>query len=256
MVSSSVGARGYTRSTMALEDLDPEQASLAQLMSDLSEEAYFAGWILGNEYMLWRAVLEGPSRFGQLELSESQVRRLRDLSSRCSGWIFYDPSRAESWAPLWFWHAAYARHISDDATLSFAPPEVWIELPTGGLCSVFAIPESDHSIRLRSTPLRAVDPMASPRFNDLCEVEPGSSFLRLRSIRQRSSWPCGAWTVTDAEFRSIEFRRLLTEAECSGALWERRPCGTVWLHFPDPSWNPARPFDGPPRRPLEQEAIE
>lgn len=33
-------------------------AALARLMSDISEEVYCAGWLIGTEWVLWRALLD------------------------------------------------------------------------------------------------------------------------------------------------------------------------------------------------------
>jgi hypothetical protein len=40
-----------------LSDLTPDQRALARYMSDLSEEAYCAGWMSGLEYALWDGLI-------------------------------------------------------------------------------------------------------------------------------------------------------------------------------------------------------
>ena len=64
-------------------------ATLASYMSELSEQAYCAGWMLDLEFDLWRAVTEGPFRYGRLELTTEHVERLRSLSQACGGWIMF-----------------------------------------------------------------------------------------------------------------------------------------------------------------------
>ena len=84
-------------------------ATLASYMSELSEQAYCAGWMLDLEFDLWRAVTEGPFRYGRLELSAEHIDRLRSLSQACGGWIRF----GDDWefVPLADWQALYAcRH--------------------------------------------------------------------------------------------------------------------------------------------------
>jgi hypothetical protein len=42
-----------------LLNLEPEAHELAQYMSDLSEDAWHAGWMDGIEFALWDAVING-----------------------------------------------------------------------------------------------------------------------------------------------------------------------------------------------------
>jgi hypothetical protein len=44
-----------------LRDLTPAQLELAEYMSDLSEEAYCAGWMRDLEYALWDAAYGGDA---------------------------------------------------------------------------------------------------------------------------------------------------------------------------------------------------
>jgi hypothetical protein len=50
-----------------LGDLTAPQRRLAEFMSELSEEAYYAGWMLELEYALWEALVDGRSEYGRLE---------------------------------------------------------------------------------------------------------------------------------------------------------------------------------------------
>ncbi len=60
--------------------------ALEDLMSDISEEYYCAGWLIGLEFTLW-SMLEGGSReFGMGVVTEDEVKRLRELSEQCGGW--------------------------------------------------------------------------------------------------------------------------------------------------------------------------
>jgi hypothetical protein len=92
-----------------LEDLTPPQRRLAELMSELSEEAYYAAWAVGLEYALWEAVLDGRSEWGMLELTEEQRTQLRQLAEECAGWIVFDDQRQEVWLSTPDWQALFAR---------------------------------------------------------------------------------------------------------------------------------------------------
>lgn len=70
-------------------DLDAHQLELAQYMSTLSEQAFYAGWMDGLEFALWRLVVDGPFEYGQLTLSSAHRKRLIDLSDACGGWIIF-----------------------------------------------------------------------------------------------------------------------------------------------------------------------
>lgn len=76
----------------AQKSSDPESAiALYKLMSDLSEEGWSAGWLTGNEFNLWEIVLENkPCNYGQNEINQETIDRLRDLSSKCGGWWYWN----------------------------------------------------------------------------------------------------------------------------------------------------------------------
>ena len=99
-----------------INELDERQRALADFMSELSEEAYCAGWMAGLEYALWRAVLEGPRRYGFLDINAEQIKRLRDLAGQCHGWIVFDDDAEESWLPMDEWEKRYASRVSMEQT--------------------------------------------------------------------------------------------------------------------------------------------
>jgi hypothetical protein len=93
-----------------LTDLAESQRALAKFMSRLSEEAWHAGWMKGFEYDLWRAVVDGPFRIGQLTLSPAHVTRLKQLSDSCGGWIVFDDVTEESFVPVSRWGRMYSAY--------------------------------------------------------------------------------------------------------------------------------------------------
>ncbi len=95
---------------MRLRELSREAEELKGYMSDLSEKAYSAEWYLGLEYALWNAVVSGPCQFGRLFLDPGHIRRLRELSERCGGWIVFEDGDDETWVPLGEWTELFAQH--------------------------------------------------------------------------------------------------------------------------------------------------
>jgi hypothetical protein len=89
-----------------LEDLTPNQRALAAYMSELSEEAFSAGWMQDLEFALWRAVEVGPYRYGQLDLTTKHIENLKQLSASCGGWVcFYETE--ETFVPIKHWRQVY-----------------------------------------------------------------------------------------------------------------------------------------------------
>jgi hypothetical protein len=91
-----------------LRDLTKDQRLLADFMSDLSEEAYYAGWMRDLEYALWEAVLGVRCEYGRLELTEAHRMRLRELSDGCGGWIVFDDNTEETWLPRAEWEERFS----------------------------------------------------------------------------------------------------------------------------------------------------
>ena len=108
----------------ALPGLTLAQSELAELMSDISEDQYCAGWLTDLEYDLW-ALLQSSNaqRVGAFGGTHPRdIRRLRELSAATNGWIVWadqaDPDLQH--IPLEKWEARYAayllRHDSNAST--------------------------------------------------------------------------------------------------------------------------------------------
>ena len=76
---------------------------LGNLHSQLSEEAYSAGWMSGLEYALSNAVLTGPFQYGRLSIDEIHITRLEELANAYSGWIVFEDRDFERWVPMGHW---------------------------------------------------------------------------------------------------------------------------------------------------------
>ena len=79
-----------------IPELTEDQRRLVDLMSDISEDAYCAGWNSGNEYRLW-AMLAEPGDSGiysRTVVTDEQIAEMRRLSELIGGWIEYvcDPT--------------------------------------------------------------------------------------------------------------------------------------------------------------------
>jgi len=61
-------------------------AYLAQRMSDISEHAWYASWLIGLEFILWDAMHGGPREY----IDEKDLRELEELSALVGGWHDYD----------------------------------------------------------------------------------------------------------------------------------------------------------------------
>lgn len=87
-------------------------------MSDLSEEAYYAGWMLNLEYDLWQAVVDGPRSYGHMIIDEKHIAKLKDLSNRCGGWIVFgeptDNVTEETFVPMQQWLQMYQQRTKSE----------------------------------------------------------------------------------------------------------------------------------------------
>jgi hypothetical protein len=90
-----------------VNDLTKDQKMLHDFMSELSELAFHAGWMHDLEHALWRAVVDGPFRYGHLDITAEQIGRLKTLSSACGSWIVFDEVLEELAMPLEDWGDIY-----------------------------------------------------------------------------------------------------------------------------------------------------
>jgi hypothetical protein len=90
-----------------LRNLSQAQHELAEYMSSLSEQAYCAGWIEGLEFSLWQAASATQPTLSALRVTQEQASRLRELSSRCGGWIVFDAQHEETYVPLEEWERIF-----------------------------------------------------------------------------------------------------------------------------------------------------
>lgn len=94
--------------------MPPEANELMIYMSDLSEQAWCAGWEDGLEYALWKALLKGRLKYGLLQITRVHTMRLQELADRCGGWIIWDDARGATFVPLDEWEKMYQLNITTD----------------------------------------------------------------------------------------------------------------------------------------------
>jgi len=90
-----------------LNELTPTQRDLAELMSDISEHAWRAGWMMGLEYELWQELTSATNGSVPPLATQEQLERLSQLSKACGGWITFDQEREELFVVLAEWVTCY-----------------------------------------------------------------------------------------------------------------------------------------------------
>lgn len=93
--------------------MTPDQKKLRDFMSNLSEEAWCAGWLHGLEYILWRAVQMGPSERNRW-FPPSDLDLLRKGAEEIGGWIVWgaadgtDTDEGNRFVPMDEWLRMFA----------------------------------------------------------------------------------------------------------------------------------------------------
>lgn len=96
---------------MSRSELEPGQRELERYMKALCREAYGQEWAEHLEYVLWHACVNGPMRYGRLDLTQEHLDDLRTLSDACKGWITRDGDAQPHWLPLAAWQDRYAANV-------------------------------------------------------------------------------------------------------------------------------------------------
>jgi len=76
-----------------MNEFTEDQQALYDLMSDLSEEYFFAGWICGCEDWLWRQLNNEGN--GNYNITDDQRKELEAAKNRAGGWIIWDDDANE-----------------------------------------------------------------------------------------------------------------------------------------------------------------
>ncbi len=95
-----------------INELSKNELELDEFMSELSEEAFTAGWMTGLEYALWEAVISGPKSYGRLDITNEHIKKLILLSENCGGWIYFDDETEETFMTKECWVEHYKNYKS------------------------------------------------------------------------------------------------------------------------------------------------
>jgi len=102
--------------TIAQQDFNDEQCQLYDTMSDISEDCWCAGWLMGNEFAVWKALTTGDLKYGMGEMDTAMVERCRRLNKKLNGWIAWFDSSNVPGLPQKEWGAR------------FIPMERWMKM--------------------------------------------------------------------------------------------------------------------------------
>lgn len=100
-----------------MKDLTPAQAALADLMSEISERCYYAGWIQDLEYVLWDAVQKGERKYGHDRISNDDIEALKTLSEKAGVWIVYDDLTEETAIDISSWQKKFQTDVESNPEL-------------------------------------------------------------------------------------------------------------------------------------------
>jgi hypothetical protein len=95
-----------------IDKLTPKQQQLANLMSDISEECYYAGWMTGLEYNLWDAIVNGEKKYGHGQITQDYIVQLIQISKNCNSWIYFDDETEETAVDFDKWQNIFQRVIT------------------------------------------------------------------------------------------------------------------------------------------------
>lgn len=80
-----------------------KQRELYETMSNISENCYCAGWIIGNEYEIWQDLQTGNRHYGLAEIDSDALEKCRRLSQELGGWIVWCDADDEPNLPIEEW---------------------------------------------------------------------------------------------------------------------------------------------------------
>ena len=98
-----------------------KQRELYEVMSDISEGCYCAGWMMGLEFVLWSALQDGDRRYGMGEMDAKQLEKCRELAKELDGWIVWVDDAtdlnlpAEEWGPRFVSMSEWLPKVTDNA---------------------------------------------------------------------------------------------------------------------------------------------
>lgn len=105
-VQSAIQGEGMSNVMTPEHEFTDDERRLYELMSDISEDCYCAGWMHGNEFALWNAIATGDLRYGMGEMDRDKLAQVTALSVKTGKWIIWrddndglDPHDSSEWGP-------------------------------------------------------------------------------------------------------------------------------------------------------------
>lgn len=106
-----------------------EYDEMLEIIRDISEECYCAGWMQYVEYHAFLAMNNGCRYFGRSIISEEQCDRLRELSLKIGHWPMHDKDYQVVFVPLTQFGPLFLQWMND----YFLPNKDCLAKPPSGL---------------------------------------------------------------------------------------------------------------------------
>lgn len=87
----------------AYDALTPKQREMYDLMSEISEDCWCAGWMMGLEYAIWGAMRDGDLSYGMNSMEPETLEKVRALFNELGGWIVWKDDLTDDGMPIDDW---------------------------------------------------------------------------------------------------------------------------------------------------------
>lgn len=103
-------------------EFTPEMAALFDVMSEVSEDAYCASWIHGNEFFVWNILHPYTDKgYAPHGIAQEELQRIKELEAGTKGWIVWIDNQeipglpVDLWGPYFvsreMWEDIFERHV-------------------------------------------------------------------------------------------------------------------------------------------------
>ena len=96
--------------------MTPAQEELRDFMCELSQKYLFAGWHINLEYILWEIAVGPRTWLGFGDLPPEIRPRLKALSRKIRGWIYwkgkYAPNSGPAFIPMKKWLVKFKKYMA------------------------------------------------------------------------------------------------------------------------------------------------
>ena len=99
-----------------LATMTDDQRALYEMMSDISEDGWCAGWLHDNEFNIWAALTTGYFGSSLYGIDPESLARVKELSDKTGGWIEWRGSEhglpLDQWGPYFVPMAEWLQIVS------------------------------------------------------------------------------------------------------------------------------------------------